>query len=128
MSFKDNNRFYRALTSNKKRGFLGLLTLLVSIVVGGLFFFTSWLSGFLLARYLGAKEVGKRSKIPSVILPAGRFKLHFHHWFICSIAIAITMLKGCWFLPSELLHGFLGGIALQGVYYYNDWHKIIKRK
>ena len=126
MSFKDSNKLYRVLNSNKKRGLMGLLTLSVSVIFGGFFFFTSWLSGFLIARYLGSKEVGKRSKLPSIILPAGKFKVHLHHWLICSIAMVITLLKGCWFLPPDLLYGFLGGVALQGVYYYDDWHKILR--
>jgi len=126
VSFKDSRKLFRVLKSNKKRSFLGLITLSASVIFGGIFFVTSWLSGFLIAKYLGSKEVGKPSKLPSVILPAGKFKVHLHHWFICSIAIAITLLKGCWFFPPDLLYGFLGGIALQGVYYYNDWHKILK--
>ncbi len=128
VSSKDSKKLYRLINSNKKKGLFGLLTLSVSVIVGGWFFFTSWLSGFLIARHLGSKEVGKPSKLPSVILPIGKLKIHFHHWFICSIAIVITLLKGCWFLPSELLYGFLGGIALQGIYYYKDWYQIIKRR
>ncbi len=128
MSFKHSNKLHRLINSKKKRGFFGLLTLSFSVILGVWFFFISWLSGFVIARNLGSKEVGKPSKLPSIILPLGKLKIHLHHWFICSIVIVITLLKGCWFLPSELLHGFLAGIAAQGVYYYNDWYKIIKRR
>lgn len=128
MCFKKSNRLYRTLTSNKKRGFLGILTLSASVVIGGYYFFTSWLSGFLIARYLGSKEVGKPSKLPSIIVPLGKLRVHLHHWFISSIVIGVTLLKGWWGLPPELLRGFLGGIALQGIYYYSDWHRIFKRK
>lgn len=126
MSFRGNHNLCRVLNYNRKRGILGLLTLSASIIVGGLFFFVSWVSGFLIARYLGSKETGKRSKLPSVIIPLGMFKAHLHHWLISSSAMSVALLKGSWFLPPDLLYGFLGGIALQGIYYYDDWHRILR--
>jgi len=122
---KVGSKFHRTLKSNKRKKFLGLSTLSASISIGGLFFLISWISGFLIAKHLGSKETGRRSKIPSIIIPLGMRKIHLHHWLICSMVIVVVLLRGSWFLPSDLLYGFLGGVAVQGIYYYDDWHRIL---
>ncbi len=125
MFFQSSKEFLRALNLKKKRNLLALSVLSTSAVLGYITFLASCLSGFLLAKYLGSKDTGKRSKIPSLAFPLGKYKIHLHHWLISTAVMAAALVKGTWFLPSELLYGFLSGIAFQGVCYYDDWHKIL---
>ncbi len=127
-SFKGRNKFLRALKSGKKRNLFGLSALSASLIFMNVFFLVfflaSWVS-FLVTKYLGSKETGKRSKIPSITLPLGLYKIHLHHWLISSTIIAIALVKGSWLLPTEVFYGFLSGIVWQGVYCYDDWHKVV---
>ena len=123
---KNSSKFFRISNPRRKRKFIALSALSTSIILGHLFFLATWLSGFLIAKCLGSKETGKRSRLPSITFPLGMYKIHLHHWLISSLAILIAMLRGCWFLPPDLFYGFLGGVAMQGIYYYDDWHRILR--
>ena len=85
----------------------------------------SGLLGFLVAKYLAGHTVGKPGRMKSFKIPLGRYKLHLHHWLISSGVIAFSLTKGIPFIPAEVFWGFLSGLALQGIYCYNDWYKIL---
>ncbi|MFC2047707.1 hypothetical protein ACFLTK_05515, partial [Chloroflexota bacterium] len=101
--------------------------------------FISWAIGFLLARYFGNKTVGNPRWMKSYFLPAGKYRIHLHHWILSAHAIILfALLKGASVLPPVLIHygwikispaglfyGFFGSIVFHGIYYYNDWHKIL---
>ena len=107
-----------------KRKITTLLLLLTGILLGYLSF-TTWAVGFLIARYLGSKTVGKPSKLRSYIIPVGQYKIHLHHWILSAHAIMLfVLLKGANILPPDLFYGFFGSIIFHGIYYYSDWHKI----
>ncbi len=53
-----------------------LISLFSAIIILGYLSFTSWLLGFITAKFLGAKADGKRSKLKSIIIPLGKYKLH----------------------------------------------------
>ena len=119
------SRFLGVQYSKRKRNFVVISTLsTVLIVLGSHVFLATWSFGFLVAKILGSKETGSPSKIPSVILPLGVCRVHLHHWLICCGAMAFVLLRGPWFFPSEVAYGFLSGVALQGIYCYDDWHRI----
>ncbi len=107
----------------RKRNVIVLSTSSVALIVfGHLFFLVSWSLGFIVAKILGSKETGSPSKIPSVILPLGICRVHLHHWLISSAAMAFAVLL--WSFPPVVFYGFLGGVALQGIYCYDDWHRV----
>ena len=119
------SRFLGVQYSKRKRNVVVISTLsTVLIILGSHVFLATWSFGFLVAKILGSKETGSPSKIPSVILPLGICRVHLHHWLICSGVMAFVL---PWFSPyfSPAVHyGFLGGVVLQGVYCYDDWHRI----
>jgi len=121
----DSSRFLGVLYTKRKRNLVVLsMSSTALIVLGPLLLFPSWFLGLLVAKILGSKETGSPSKIPSVILPLGICRVHLHHWLICCGAMAFVLLRGPWFFPSEVAYGFLSGVALQGIYCYDDWHRI----
>ena len=125
MVFRGSKRFLLVLNREKGKKLLALLVLSAGGILGQTTFLISCASGFLLAKCLGSKETGKRSKIPSLAFCLAKYKIHLHHWLICTIVMAAALFKGPWLLPSELFYGFLGGIAFQGIYCYADWHRIV---
>ena len=118
--------FLGILGFRKKRSLTSLPVLFAGIVLGYHAFLAWLLSGFLIARYLGGRATGKRGVIPSVAFPLRKRKAHLHHWLICSATMSLTLLTGTWFLPWDLFYGFFGGVVLQGIYCYDDWHRILK--
>jgi len=103
-----------------------LFVLLSTGIILGYVSFITWFVGFLLAKYLGSKTVGKPSKLRSYFIPLGKYKIHLHHWLLSSCAIIIfTVFKGTYVLPSDLFYGFFGGIVFHGIYCYGDWYKIL---
>jgi len=66
-------------------------------------------------------------KVPSLVFNIGNYRLHFHHW-LYSLVILIPALYYN-FLPfPQFSYGFLGGAIFQGIYCYQDWHKVLTRK
>jgi hypothetical protein len=96
----------------------------VGIILGYLSLM-SGLLGFLAAKYLAGNTDGKPGRIKSFTIPLGSHKLHLHHWLLSLGIIALGLIKSISFIPLEVFCGFLGGLALQGIYCYNDWHKIL---
>lgn len=124
MYLKGDKSFLQILNYKRKRRLIALLVLSSSIIFGYIAFLACSFSGFLIAKYLGAKKTADRSRIPSIMLPVGKYRVHLHHWLISSAVMALALLTGSWFFPSYLFFGFLTGIAFQGIYCYEDWHKI----
>ncbi|MBU2009698.1 MAG: hypothetical protein KJ624_07690 [Chloroflexi bacterium] len=117
--------FLRALGSRRKRSLISLPVFCAGIVLGYHAFLAWLLSGFIIAKYFGGKATGKRGRIPSIAFPLRKRKAHLHHWLISSATMGLTLLTGTWFLPGDLFYGFGVGIAFQGIYCYQDWHKIL---
>jgi len=113
------------LNSRRIRRVIAISALSASLIFGYLYFLISSISAYVITKYLGAKETAQSSKIPSVVLPLGKYRLHLHHWLIASAGMAVVLIQGPWVFPSGLLYGVLGGIAFQGVDCYDDWHKIL---
>ena len=125
MVFRGSKRFLLVLKREKKKNLLALSVLSTGAILGQTAFLISCASGFLLAKRLGSKETGRRSKIPSLAFCLAKYKIHLHHWLISTVVMAAALFKGPWLLPSELFYGFLSGIALQGIYCYADWHRVV---
>jgi len=125
MFFRVGKSFFRVLASRKKTGLVGLPLLCGGLALGCHMFLAWLLSGFLLAKYLGGKATSKPGRVPSIAFSLRRHRVHLHHWLICSVTMGLTALTGTWFLPWDSFYGFLGGMTLQGVYCYSDWHRIL---
>ena len=104
-----------------------LVLLLSTCIFLGYLSFLTWSVGFLLVRYLGNKTVGEPCRLlQSRIIPLGKYRIHLHHWLWSSgLIIAFAVFRGAYILPSDLFYGFFGAIVFHGIYYYNDWYKIL---
>lgn len=94
----------------------------------GYIFVLSWIAGHVIGKLGGGKAEGIPGRVKSIVIPMGKWKLHIHHW-VCSLSIMIaSMAWGFHLLGPQVTYGFLGGLAFQGIYCYDDWHKIIRRR
>jgi len=99
--------------------------LAAGIILLGYLFFVGWLLGFLLTKYMAGKTSGKQGRIKSIVIPFGKYKIHFHHWLISSGIIIFSLIINVRFLTSAVSYGVLSGSVFQGIYYYSDWHRIL---
>ena len=105
-----------------KKIFLGLPLALISIQV-----FLGVLLGYFFGKIISGKKTGEPGKIKSIILKMGHYKLHLHHWLLSTGILILNFLAGI-FLPfPKFSLSFLGGLAIQGILCYSDWHQIIKK-
>lgn len=112
----------------KMRKKLILISLLLAGYALGYFFYLSLAIGFAISKFCGGKEEGRPGRVKSIVIPWRTYELHMHHWFISSLAGATGTITGMFILAPDLFYGFLGGMVFQGIYCYNDWHRLIKRK
>ena len=104
------------------------MSIIVSILLG-YFFVLGWTTGLILSKCLSSKKEGAPGKIPSIILPIHRWKIHIHHWITSSCVMGITYLIDFhFFMSPAIAYGVMSGIIFQGIYCYNDWHRIVKSK
>jgi len=108
-----------------KRKPVCILSLVAAGIILGYLFFVGWLLSFLVAKYIAGKASGKQGRVRSFILPFGKYKVHFHHWLISSGIIIVSLITNVCFLSTAIFYGALSGLVFQGIYYYNDWHKIV---
>ena len=108
-----------------KRKLVCIPPLLAAGIILGYLFFVGWLLGFLLTKYMAGKTSGKPGRIKSIVIPFGKYKIHFHHWLISSGIIILSLIINVRFLASAISYGVLSGSVFQGIYYYSDWHRIL---
>ena len=107
---------------------LVLLALLPSGIAWGYVFYLSCAAGFVISHYCGGEESGRPGRVRSIIIPLRRYELHLHHWFLATLAAAGRAVQGFFLVRPELFYGVLGGLVLQGIYCYKDWHRIVRRR
>jgi len=108
-----------------KRKLVCIPPLLAAGIILGYLFFVGWLLGLLLTKYMAGKTSGNPGRIKSIVIPFGKYKIHFHHWLISSGIIILSLIANIHFLASAISYGVLSGSVFQGIYYYSDWHRIL---
>jgi len=93
----------------------------------GILSYQSWMLGFFITKSMSGYKEGKRGLIPSVVIYFRSHRLHLHHWIICLIGTGITALKGIYVFSPDVFYGFLTAVIFQGIYCYEDWHRIYSR-
>lgn len=105
---------------------------LVSLIVGFLFLgvlcYKSWIITFVVTKCLSGRTDDKQGIVRSIIIPWRNYQLHLHHWFLALIVGGLFVVRSFYILAPEISYGVLSAIIFQGVYYYEDWYRIIKRK
>ena len=122
----DSGKMYRV---KRKRLLLGIL-IAAAIVLGYLSLYLSYvflIAGFAAAHIGGGKHAGLPGRVHSLTLSWRSYRLHIHHWLVAFLISGICALKGFYVITPEVFYGFLAGLIFQGIYFYDDWHRIIFR-
>jgi len=105
---------------------------LIGLIAGFCFFgvlcYKSWIIGFAVTKYLSGRTDGKAGIVRSIIIPWRNYQLHLHHWLLVLIVGGVFLVRGFYILTPEVFYGSLSAIIFQGIYSYEDWYRIIKRK
>jgi hypothetical protein len=106
-----------------------LISLIAVFIFLGIFSYKTWFVAFVATKYLSGRTDGKQGIVRSIIIPCWRnYQLHLHHWFLALIVGGVFVVKGFCILTPEVFYGALSAIVFQGIYCYEDWYRIIKRK
>jgi hypothetical protein len=115
---------------NRKKLIIILVALSIAVLMYFSFYisFASGLVGFIAGKFAGGKKAGIPGRIKSIVIPLRSYHLHIHHWLLISAVITICSATGFYILSQQLFFGFLAGLVIQGVYCYDDWHRILKAR
>ena len=81
------------------------------------------ISGYLISRFFSGKKEGEKGLIQNpFILKFKNYKLYLHHWLIGFLIFFVVSFID---FSSLFIKGLILGITFQGIFDYNDWHKII---
>jgi len=105
-----------------------LISMIAGFLLLGILCYKSWFAAFAVTKYLSGRTDGRQGIIKSIIIPWGNYQLHLHHWFLALIVGGVFAVKGSFILTPEVFYGTLSAIIFQGIYCYEDWYRIIKRK
>jgi hypothetical protein len=84
--------------------------------------------GYIIGKFLSGKKVGQSGIIKSIILQIGRYRLHLHHWLF-SLSVLLLSLMVDFLLPlPKFSLSLLGGLTIQGIICYPDWHRILVKQ
>ena len=107
---------------------LVLLSLVPAGFSLGYLFYLGCAAGFAVCKVCGGTESGLQGRVRSIIIPIRSHELHLHHWLLSAVATATSAIHGFSLVTPGLFYGVLGGLMLQGILCYNDWHRIVKRR
>jgi len=97
------------------------------VVVGVISFYFSLLFcfgvilGYVLTKYLSCK-------VKSIKFSLKSYQVHLHHWLCASFALVILFLSGLYQMFSPFLLGTAAGVVFEGIYRYDDWHRVLIKK
>jgi hypothetical protein len=109
----------------KKIVLIGLVAVFLFL---GVFCYKTWFAAFFMTKLLSGHAEGRQGIIRSIVIPWRDYRLHLHHWFLALVLGGAFLAKGFYILPPEVFYGFLSAVIFQGVYCYEDWYRIIKRR
>ena len=105
-----------------KRKPIAILSILAVSIALGYLFSLSWLLGVLVCKYMSGKSIGERGKVPSILIPFRRWKIHIHHWLYAGCLLVFCGITSVHLLTPIVTYGFLAGFVFHGIYYYSDWY------
>jgi hypothetical protein len=86
------------------------------------------LLGYIGGKLCGGKKAGVRGRFRSIIFPIRHYQLHLHHWFLAIVTLAICLMGNFYVVTPQLFYGSMCGLAFQGIFCYDDWFRLVKRK
>ena len=105
-----------------------LIGLIAASIFLGVFCYKTWFAVFLATKYLSGRTDGKQGIVRSIVIPWRNYRLHIHHWLLALIVGGVFAVAGFCVLTPEIFYGGLSAIVFQGIYCYEDWYRIIKRR
>jgi hypothetical protein len=84
--------------------------------------------GYFFGKFISGKKPGQKGLVKSIVLNFGNYKLHLHHWLISLGILFSNFLIGLYLPFHQFSLSFLGGLIIQGILCYPDWHKVIIRE
>lgn len=118
----------RWLHGLKRRKRFVLISLLPAGFGLGYLFYLGCAVGFSVSKFCGGAESGIQGRVRSIIIPLRSHELHLHHWLLSTVATITSAIQGFSLVAPGLFYGVLGGLILQGILCYDDWHRIVKRR
>ena len=105
-----------------------LISLIAVFVLLGIVCYKSWFVGFAITKYLSGRAEGKQGIIRSITIPWRSYQLHLHHWLLALIFGGVFVVNSFYILTPQIFYGFISAVVFQGIYCYEDWHRIVVRK
>ena len=118
----------RAAARRGQRKTFILVGLLPAGLTLGYLFYLGCAAGFVICKACGGAEEGIQGRVRSIIIPLHTHELHLHHWLISVVATVASAVHGFFLIAPGLFYGILGGLILQGILCYGDWHRILRRR
>ena len=109
----------------KKIVLIGLISVFIFL---GILCYKTWFVVFAVTKFLSGRTEGKQGIIRSIIIPWRNYQLHLHHWLIALIIGLAFLVKSSYIVTPEVFYGSISAIIFQGIYCYQDWYRIIKKK
>lgn len=113
------------LQMRKKLVLIGLLPAGFGL---GYLFYLGCAVGFAICKVCGGTESGIQGRVRSIIIPLRNHELHLHHWLLSLVATVTSAIQGFSLIAPGLFYGILGGLIIQGIMCYDDWHRIVRRR
>ncbi len=115
---------------NKQRIIIVLIVISIIVLVHQSYYlvFPGGFLGYLGGKMGGGKKAGIQGRAKSIILSWHKYEVHLHHWLIGSLLLVICLPMSFYLVNPQLFYGSMGGLAVQGIYCYTDWHHILKIK
>jgi len=105
-----------------------LICLVAVCIVLGVLCYKAWFAAFFVTKFLSGRREGHQGIVRSVIIPWRSYRLHLHHWLIALIVGGVLLTRGFYVVTPQVFYGVLAAAIFQGIYCYEDWYRIIKRK
>ena len=95
-------------------------------------FFTGSSIGYLAGNFFAGPQTGQSGLIGSILFNSGSWQFHLHHWLVSLLIFVFIFffVRKKYRLPVLFLafsFGFLSGLIFQGIFSYDDWHRILIR-
>ena len=101
---------------------------LPAIVLVASFYYSFLLALGLLLGYIASKVFSRhlleKGKVGRIFIDCGKWKIHFHHWILGALVLAIVWVIDYFYLPRFFV-GVVCGIMAHDIYDFNDWHQVI---
>ena len=111
-------------SKNPQHVSLGALSvMLISFSLGA-----SLIVGYFVARFFAGSKTKEKGRFPSIAFTVRGYKVHIHHWLSFSSVLAAALIFQFSVFTQEIFYGFLGGVVIQGITFYEDWRHVIKKE